>query len=60
MLNEKPTRKWLSREDTSSATSSLEAIFNRKIDTYEERDIMVLDVTNAFIQTNMPPKKYEK
>ena len=29
-----------------------------KIDAYEGRDIMALDVPNTFIQTNMPPKKY--
>ena len=31
---------------------------NVKIDTYEGQDIMVMDVPNAFIQTNMPQKKY--
>ena len=28
-----------------------------KINTYEGRYIIVLDVTNAFIHTNMPPKE---
>ena len=30
------------------------------INAYEGQDIMVLDVPNAFIQTNMPPNKYGK
>ena len=30
------------------------------IDGYKGKDIMALNVTNAFIQTNIPPKKYGK
>ena len=31
---------------------------NSTIYAYEGQDIMVLDVPNTFIQTNIPPKKY--
>ena len=37
--------------------ASLEDILNGKIDVYEGRDIVVLDVTNTLIQTNMPTNK---
>ena len=48
------TREWLSREDTSSPTASLEAIATTcVIDAYEGRDMMSLDIPNAFIQTPM-------
>ena len=49
------TRDWLSREDTSSPTASLEAIFATcVIDAYENRDVMSLNIPNAFVQTMMP------
>ena len=49
------TREWLTREDTSSPTALLEAIFiTCVIDAYEGRDMMSLDLPNAFIQTLMP------
>ncbi|CAJ1937397.1 unnamed protein product, partial [Cylindrotheca closterium] len=52
------TREWLSREDTASPTASQEAITTTcVIDAHEGRDIMTLDVPNAFIQTYMPDAK---
>ncbi|CAJ1934800.1 unnamed protein product [Cylindrotheca closterium] len=49
------TREWLSREDTSSPIAALEAILiTCVIDAYEGRDMMSLDIPNAFIQTQMP------
>ena len=53
------TREWLSREDTASPTASLEGIeLTLTVDAYEQRDMMSMDVPNAFIQTFMPePKK---
>ena len=49
------TREWLTREDTASPTASLEAInATCVIDAYEERDVMTVDIPNAFIQTPMP------
>ena len=58
VFNGKPTREWLSREDTSSPTASLEAIFlTATIDAKEERDVMTMDIPNAFIQTEIPQPK---
>ena len=58
MFNGKPTREWLAREDTPSPTASLEATFlMARINAYEEQYIVVLDVTNTFIQTNITPNK---
>ncbi|CAJ1954982.1 unnamed protein product [Cylindrotheca closterium] len=49
------TREWLSREDTASPTASQEAITTTcVIDAHEGRDVMTLDVPNAFIKTYMP------
>ena len=49
------TREWLSREDTASPTASLEGIeLTITVDAYENRDMMSIDVPNAFIQTFMP------
>ena len=49
------TREWLTREDTSSPTASLEAIMvTCVIDAFERRDMMSLDLPNAYIQTLMP------
>src|SRR5210317_442834 len=54
------TREWLSREDTASPTASLEAIeLTCTVDAYERRDMMSMDVPNAFIQTFMPDPKLE-
>ena len=56
------TREWLSREDTASPTAALESIeLTCVVDAYEERDMMSMDVPNAFIQTLMPePKEGEE
>ena len=35
-----------------------EYFLTETIDAYEGQYIMVIDVTNTFIQTNMPPNKY--
>ena len=52
VFNGKPTREWLTREDTSSPTVSQEAIMIvAAIDAKEGRDVMTADVPNAFIQT---------
>jgi hypothetical protein len=55
VYNGKPTREWLSREDSTSPTVSLESlIITAVIDAYEGHDVMTADVPNAFIQTVMP------
>ncbi|CAJ1962810.1 unnamed protein product [Cylindrotheca closterium] len=52
------TREWLLQEDTTSPTALQEAITTTcVIDAHEGRDIMTMDVPNAFIQTYMPEAK---
>ena len=58
VYNGKPTREWLSREDSASPTASLESIFiTITIDAHEFRDMMSADVPNAFIQALLPEPK---
>ena len=46
-------RNWMSREDTSSPTVSLQSVFlTCAIEAYEERDVAVVDIPNAFVQTD--------
>ena len=55
VYNGKPTRQWLSREDASSPTATLESIMiTAVIDAHEKRDVMCNDIPNAFIQAPMP------
>ncbi len=60
VYNGKPTREWLSKEDSASPT--LQRIFlTTIIDAKEGPDVMMADVPNAFIQTEMPePKEGEE
>ena len=59
VYNGKPTREWLSKEDSASPTVSLESLFLTSIiDAKEGRDVMTCDIPNAFIQATMP--KIEK
>ena len=56
--NGKPTRAWVSREDKSSPTAGTESIFiTCAVDAAEKRDVMSLDVPNAFIQAKLPIAK---
>ena len=56
--NGKPTRVWIGKEDKSSPTVLTESLFlTCVIDAYEGRDVMSLDIPNAFIQTGMPQKE---
>ena len=58
VYNGKPTREWLSREDSASPTAALESIMlTAVIDATEERNIMTCDIPNAFIQALMPEVK---
>jgi hypothetical protein len=58
VYNGKPTREWLSREDSASPTAAFESIMlTSVIDAHEERDIMACDIPNAFIQALMPKVK---
>ena len=55
VYNGKPTRDWLSREDSASPTASLESLMLTAIvDAKEKRDVMTGDVPNAFIQAEAP------
>ena len=48
--NGRPTREWVSREDKSSPTAATESIFVTCAgDADKKRDVMSLDVRNAFI-----------
>ena len=54
VYNGKPSWEWL-REDTASPTAMLEGLLlTAVIDINEERDTMISDIPNAFIQTEMP------
>ena len=56
--NGKRTRDWISKEDKSSPTVSNESIMiTCAIDAYEKRNIITLDIPNAFIQTKTPKKE---
>ena len=58
VYNGKPTREWLTQEDTTSPTASTEGVFaTAVIDAHEKRDVMSLDVPNAFIQAEIPKDK---
>ena len=49
------TRGWHDREDTASPTASYESIIlTAMIDSFEDRDVMIADVPNAFIQALLP------
>ena len=53
VYNGKPTRQWLSKQDRTSPTVSLESLcITGVIDALENRDVMTADVPNAFIQTD--------
>ena len=55
VYNGKPTREWLTREDSASPMAALESIMlTAVIDAHEGRDVMCEDIPNAFIQAEMP------
>ena len=61
VYNGKPTRKWLTREETASPTVALESTFLTAIvDAKEGRDIMTNNVPNAFIQAEIPQEDGEE
>jgi hypothetical protein len=58
VYNGKPTREWLSREDSASPTVALESIMlTAVIDAHEEHHMMTCNIPNAFIQVLMPKVK---
>ena len=55
VYNGKPTREWLSREESASPTAATESVMLTSfIDAYEQRDVMTADVPNAFMQAELP------
>ena len=61
VYNGKRTRDWISREDKSSPTVMTESLFlTVAVDAYEGRDVMSLDIPNAYIQAGMPRQKIGK
>ena len=56
--NGKPTREWVTHEEKSSPTVATESIFiTCAVDAAEKRDVMSLDIPNAFIQAILPKAK---
>ena len=59
--NGKPTREWLTREEKSSPTAATESLMlTATVDARQGRDIMTLDIPNAFIQADMPEQEKGK
>ena len=53
--NGRPTRNWVSREEASSPTASMEGIFlTATVDAHQKRDVMTLDVPNAYLHATVP------
>ena len=56
--NGKPTRGWIKDEEKASPTVLTESLFiTCAIDSHEGRDIMIMDIPNAFIQAGIPKRK---
>ncbi len=54
VFNGKPTREWVTREDSASPTAAQESIMlTAVIDATERRDVMTSDIPNAFIQAEL-------
>ena len=57
VYNGKNTREWISREDKSSPTVLTESLMlTCAVDAAEGRDVMSLDIPNAYIQALVPAK----
>ena len=58
VYNGKPTREWLSGEDSASPTAVLESIMlTAVIEAHKGRDMMRVDIPNTFIQMEMPERE---
>ena len=58
LYNGKGTRIWISREDKSNPTVLNESsMLTCAIDTFEQRNIMTLNIPNTYIQAEVPPQK---
>jgi hypothetical protein len=57
VYNRKPTREWLLRKDAASPTAALESIMiTGVIKAKEQREVMMCDIPNAFIQALLRKK----
>ena len=58
VFNGKPTRNYITKEDSASSTAANESTaITCAIDAYEGRDVATADVPNSFLQTDMPEPK---
>ena len=58
VYNGKETRNWISRKDKSSPTVLAESLMlTCAVDAFKKRDIMTLDIPNAYIQASVPLQK---
>ena len=56
--NGKKSREWISWEDKSSPTVHTESLMlTCAVDAHQGRNVMSLDVPNAYIQANLPKQK---
>jgi len=56
VYNGKPTREWISKEEATSPTVSLELIMlTAAINAKEGCDVMSADIPNSYIQAELPP-----
>ena len=58
VYNGKAMRDWLTKEEAYSPTAAIESVMvTATIDAFENRDVMVMDIPNAFIQASMPERE---
>ena len=58
VYNGKPTHKWVTQENKYSPTVINEALMIKSmIDAHKNRDVMGIDVPNAFVQVDCQRKK---
>ena len=56
--NGKPTQTWISREEVSSPTASQEGTYlTSAVNAHERRDVMSVELPNAYIQADVPLPK---
>ena len=54
-------RLWMNKEDSTSPTVSLPSVLmTSTIDAHEGREVAIIDIPNAFVQTEMKKNKKEK
>ena len=57
-FNGAPTRNWITSEDKSSPTVLNESLkLTCTVDAYQNRDVMSMDVPNAYLHATLPEKE---